>query len=85
MELYNNGVIDVICITALLTLYNSATGVILQWYWHYITMICYKTVLLLLSKNVVAVIHKVRVATMTHDHDDARHAILTLLVAPVGK
>ncbi len=28
---------------------------------------------------------KVRVATMTHDHDDTPHAILTLLVVPAGK
>ncbi len=28
---------------------------------------------------------KVRVATMTHDHDDIPHAILTLLVVPAGK
>ncbi len=25
------------------------------------------------------------VATMTHDHDDTSHAILTLLVEPAGK
>ncbi len=28
---------------------------------------------------------KVRVATMTHDHDDTPRAILTLLVVPAGK
>ncbi len=28
---------------------------------------------------------KVKVATMTHDHDDTPHAILTLLVALAGK
>ncbi len=28
---------------------------------------------------------KVKVATMTHDHDDTPHAILTLFVVPVGK
>ncbi len=27
---------------------------------------------------------KVRAATMTHDHDDTPHAILTLLVVPAG-
>ncbi len=29
--------------------------------------------------------HKVRVATMTNDHDDKPHAILTLSVVPAGK
>ncbi len=29
--------------------------------------------------------HKVKVATMTHDHDDTTHAILTLLVVPAAK
>ncbi len=29
--------------------------------------------------------YKVRVATMTHDHYDTPHAILTLLVVPSGK
>ncbi len=29
--------------------------------------------------------YKVGIATMTHDHDDTPHAILTLLVVPGGK
>ncbi len=29
--------------------------------------------------------NKVRVAIMTHDHNDTPHAILTLLLVPAGK
>ncbi len=29
--------------------------------------------------------NKIRIATMTHDHDDTPHAILTLFVVPAGK
>ncbi len=31
------------------------------------------------------ILSKVRVDTITHDHDDTPHAILTILVVPAGK
>ncbi len=33
----------------------------------------------------ILIFSKVSVATMTHDHDDTPHAILTLLDVPAGK
>ncbi len=36
-------------------------------------------------KILISTMSKVRVANMTHDHDDTPHAVLTLLVVPAGK